>query len=267
MKHLERYLQAAPVSLALERATEVRWFVSLPIQEPVLDLGCGDGLFAERTFGQPLTVGIDFNVAELQIAAGQGAYRAVSAADAARLPFHSGSFASVVSNSVLEHLGDLPGALAEVRRVLRPDGRFWFAVPSPLYGELLFYATLLRQLGLHRLAAGYADLINVRLQKNIHCLSLDDWRRLLADAGLRLVRHESYLPRPVMFVSDLGYPLAIPAKLWKRWLGRWILWPALRRPLAALLARLLMPVYTHPCADGEGGGWLIEAVPDSECAS
>lgn len=265
MNHLEKYLRAAPVSLALERAVEVRWFVSLPIQEPVLDLGCGDGLFAQQTFAQPLTVGIDFNPAELRIAAGRGAYRSLCAADAAHLPFRDGSFASVISNSVLEHLGDLPGALAEIRRVLRPDGRFWFAVPSPLYGELLFHTTLLRKIGLQGLASRYADLVNVRLQKNSHCLSLNDWRRALADAGLRLVRHRSYLPRRVMFVNDLGYPLAVPAMLWKRWLGRWSLWPALRPPLAALLAAVLEPVYNQPCPDGEGGGWLIEAVPDSAC--
>ena len=266
MNHLEQYLRAAPVSLALERAVEVRWFVALPLREPVLDLGCGDGLFAEQTFAAPLTVGIDYNVAELRIAAGRGAYRAVSAADAAHLPFPDASFASVVSNSVLEHLGDLPAALAEVRRVLRSDGRFWFAVPSPLYGELLFHTRLLHRLGLHRLAAGYAELINVRLQKNSHCLGLEQWRRCLADAGLCLVRHESYLPRRVMFVNDLGYPLAIPAKLWKHSFGRWILWPALRRPVAALLAKLLEPVYNHPCPEGEGAGWLIEAAPVSRCA-
>jgi SAM-dependent methyltransferase len=263
MNHLERYLRAAPVSLALERAVEVRWYVSLPIQEPVLDLGCGDGLFAERTFREPLTVGIDYNPDELRIAAGQGAYRSLCAADAAHLPFPAASFASVVSNSVLEHLGDLPAALAEIRRVLRPDGRFWFAVPSPLYGELLFYASFLRGIGLRGLAAWYADLINVRLQKNTHCLSLEEWRQLLADAGLRLVRHESYLPRRVMFVSDLGYPLALPAKLWKLWFGRWILWPALRKPLAWLLAKVLAPAYNQPCPDGAGAGWLIEAAPRS----
>jgi SAM-dependent methyltransferase len=261
MNHLERYLRKAPVSLALERAVEVRWYVSLPIREPVLDLGCGDGLFAERTYAAPLTVGIDYNPAELRVAARQGAYRSLCAADAAHLPFASGSFASVVSNSVLEHLGDLPGALAEVRRVLRPDGRFWFAVPSPLYGELLFYTKFLHGIGLHALADWYANLINVRLQRNTHCLGLEQWRQLLDAAGLRLVRHESYLPRRVMFVSDLGYPLAIPAKLWKLWFGRWILWPALRKPLAWLLAKLLAPAYNAPCADGAGAGWLIEAAP------
>ncbi len=261
MNHLESYLRAAPVSLALERAIEGRWLASLPLAPPVLDVGCGDGLFAERTFTASLAVGIDRDVAELAIARSRGRYRSLAAADAARMPFHDGAFASVISNSVLEHLADLPATLAEIRRVLRPDGRLWFSVPSPLYGKLLFNATMLAAVGLQGLSRRYEDWINLKLQKNLHCLDIDQWRTLLAAAGLRVVQHESYLPRAVMFVNDLGYPLAAPAMLWKRWLGRWTLSAHLRRPVAAVLARLLDPVYAAPCRPGEGAGWLIEAAP------
>lgn len=259
MDHLERYLQAAPVSLSLERAIEARWVSSLPLAKPLLDLGCGDGLFAERVFRRVAGVGLDRDRSELSIARARGAYRSLACADSARLPFRSGAFASVISNSVLEHLRDLSGTLAEVRRVLRPEGRFWFSVPSPLYGKLLFNAVLFDRLGLRGLSRWYEHLVNVRLQKNLHCLGLDEWRSLLGGAGLRVVRHESYLPRAVMFASDLGYPLAVPAMVWKRSLGRWTLSPRLRRPLAALLARALASVYAQPCPEGEGGGWLIEA--------
>lgn len=261
MDCLERYLQAAPLSLALERAVESRWMLTLPLAEPLLDLGCGDGLFAERTFAKPLGVGIDRSTSELAIARSRRAYHALATADSAHLPFRGGAFASVISNSVLEHLGDLPGTLAEVRRVLRPDGRFWFSVPSPLYGKLLFHAAWSRKVGLHGFSRWYEGLVNVRLQKNHHCLGIEEWTRLLAAAGLRVVRHESYLPPAVMATNDLGYPLAVPAMVWKRILGRWTLSPALRRPIAAVLARLLAPIYARSCRDGEGGGWLVEAAP------
>ncbi|HSD11310.1 MAG TPA: class I SAM-dependent methyltransferase, partial [Candidatus Binatia bacterium] len=127
MNHLESYLRAAPISLALERAIEARWLSSRPITEPVLDVGCGDGLFAERTFVRTLAVGMDRDPTELAIARVRHIYRSLTAADAAHLPFRSASFASVISNSVLEHLGDLPATLGEIRRVLRADGRFWFS--------------------------------------------------------------------------------------------------------------------------------------------
>jgi SAM-dependent methyltransferase len=261
MNHLERYLRAAPISLALERAIEARWISSLPLVDPVLDVGCGDGLFAERTFVGRLAVGMDRNPAELAIAQTQRIYRGLIAADAARLPFATGSFASVISNSVLEHLADLPATLGEIRRVMRADARFWFSVPSPLYGKLLFHASLLRSAGLNGLSRRYEELINVRLQKNLHCYGVDRWRELLEQAGLRLVRYDSYLPRRVMFVNDLGYPLAAPAMLWKRWLGRWTLFPSARPLIAALLARVLDPVFAAPCPQGEGAGWLMEAAP------
>jgi len=261
MNHLERYLRAAPISLALERAIEARWISSLPLVDPVLDVGCGDGLFAERTFARRLAVGVDRNPVELAIARTQRIYRGLVAADAARLPFATGSFASVISNSVLEHLADLPATLGEIRRVMRGDARFWFSVPSPLYGKLLFHATVLRNAGLTALSRRYEELVNVKLQKNLHCYGVERWQDLLEQAGLRMVRHDSYLPRRVMFTNDLGYPLAVPAMLWKRWLGRWTLVPSARPPIAAALARLLDPVYRAPCAQGEGAGWLIEAVP------
>jgi ubiquinone/menaquinone biosynthesis C-methylase UbiE len=261
LNHLESYLQAAPISLALERAIEARWLASVPLADPLLDLGCGDGLFAERTFERALRVGLDRDPSELAIARSRRSYRSLTAADASRLPFRAGAFATVISNSVLEHLTDLPGTLAEVRRVLRRDGRFWFSVPSPLYGKLLFNTVFFARLGLAGLSRWYENLVNVRLQKNFHCLAMEEWTTLLADAGLRIVKHERYLPRAVMFVADLGYPLATPAMLWKRWLGRWTLSPRLRKPVAAVLARLLNPVYVQPCPEAEGGGWLIEATP------
>ena len=45
-----------------------------------------------------------------------------------RLPFPDASFDRVLAIHVLEHLTNLPPALDEVRRVLRPDGQFLVAI-------------------------------------------------------------------------------------------------------------------------------------------
>ena len=45
-------------------------------------------------------------------------------ADEDRLPFDSGSFDLVISGSVLDSVNDLPGALVQIRRILKPDGLF-----------------------------------------------------------------------------------------------------------------------------------------------
>jgi SAM-dependent methyltransferase len=46
-----------------------------------------------------------------------------------RLPFEDASFDRVLAIHVLEHLPDLPAALREVRRLLRPAGRFVVVIP------------------------------------------------------------------------------------------------------------------------------------------
>lgn len=58
-------------------------------------------------------------------------------ADEDRLPFADASFDLVVSVAGLANLSDLPGALVQVRRVLKPDGLFLACIPGGLtLGEL-----------------------------------------------------------------------------------------------------------------------------------
>jgi SAM-dependent methyltransferase len=46
-----------------------------------------------------------------------------------RLPFQDGSFDRALAIHVLEHLPNLPAALAEIRRLLKPGGRFVVVIP------------------------------------------------------------------------------------------------------------------------------------------
>src|SRR5262249_16734842 len=48
-------------------------------------------------------------------------------ADAQQLPFGDAAFDRVIANHMLYHVPDRAGALAEIRRVLRPGGRFYAA--------------------------------------------------------------------------------------------------------------------------------------------
>ena len=93
----------------------------------LLDLGCGRGEFLEG-FAR-----LGFQASGVERCQPP---REVSAPVAIRdferdgLPFADGELDVVFSKSVLEHLHDLSGVLAECRRVLRPGGRMIHLVPD-----------------------------------------------------------------------------------------------------------------------------------------
>lgn len=82
----------------------------------VLDLGCHDGRLGQALHARGLAV----VPADAGFAFARGAGGVQCEED--RLPFVDASFDLVVSAGVLDQVNDLPGALALIRRVLRPDG-------------------------------------------------------------------------------------------------------------------------------------------------
>lgn len=98
--------------------------------ERVLDLGCGSGfLTAEiaRAVGDAGHVlGVDpspdMRAGAEENCAGFGKVQ-IAAGDAGAIPAEDGAFDKIVSLQVFEYLDDVPTALAEVSRVLRPGGR------------------------------------------------------------------------------------------------------------------------------------------------
>lgn len=102
----------------------------------LLDIGCGTGANLSMLRGvvgeqAPIT-GVDFSDLALKFAMEAKGEQSVALArcDALRLPFGDAQFQAVTMLDVLEHLGDDRGALAEVRRVLRPSGSLVFSVPA-----------------------------------------------------------------------------------------------------------------------------------------
>jgi arsenite methyltransferase len=96
----------------------------------ILDVGCGPGFYvselAEEVGTEGYVLGLDGSPAMLAVAAKRTeglANTELGEADAISLPVKDADFDRVLSVQVLEYVEDVPAALAEMDRALRPGGR------------------------------------------------------------------------------------------------------------------------------------------------
>lgn len=163
-------------SLLAWRAREAVLY-QLPDKGPVLDLGAGYGHFTREI--APTAVAVDLDLAQLRAGLMAQSYLAAVCADISRLPFRTDSVPSVISNCVLEHLGDLPSALHEVRRVLNPGGTLQTTVPLEAINDAYLFRS-----------ARYHGLRNRQLAHRT-LLTLEGWRHLFLGHGFEVVRAEA----------------------------------------------------------------------------
>jgi len=241
--YLRNYLAQAPLSLAFIRAIECRHLSGLDYQHPILDVGCGDGLFASILFREKIDVGIDVSSREISLARRRGVYEELKVASAMDIPYPDRSFATVLSNGVLEHIPEIDMALKEIARVLKVEGTLILTLPGHLLKEYFFSYTLLRKLGLRRLGEWYTKRLN-RFFRHYNLHSPQTWRERMAKANLEMVSYRYYNSKPVIWLHELTLVTSFPAFLNKRLFHRWILFPKLRRwLLVPILEKCLRRYY------------------------
>jgi ubiquinone/menaquinone biosynthesis C-methylase UbiE len=168
------HAQGADLSMLREMAA------ALPKRPVVLDLGCGAGHagFAVAPVAESVTA-YDLSPQMLAVVAGAARERGLDnlvtrQGDVAELPFADASFCMVVTRFSAHHWLDVPAALREIKRVLKPRGVVVIiditAPETPLHDTTLQAVELLR------------DGSHVRDYRP------SEWLRMLDDAGLKAER-------------------------------------------------------------------------------
>ena len=151
---IEKALMNNPLRAALQR-----WYEA-PLLErlggrldglQVLEIGCGRGVGTAllfEHFGAHRVMACDLDPAMVALArqrlASYGSDRLVLAvADAAAIAAPTASFDAVVDFGIIHHIPEWPAALREIRRVLRPGGRFFFEEVTDHALQRWFYRTFL----------------------------------------------------------------------------------------------------------------------------
>ena len=222
---LWQQLKTLPAFRALLRAVEARFYEQIPLPDPILDIGCGDGNFAQLALpGRRITAGIDPWWRPLNKAVKAGNYELPIQALGDYLPFPDNYFASAFSNSVLEHIPDIQPVLNEIGRVLQPGAPFLITTPSHYFTEFLGGGAFFDRLGLKGPANRYRDFFNT-ISRHAHTDSPETWASRLAEAGFAIERWQYYFSREALRALEIGHVQGLPAAMMHALTGHWIVAP------------------------------------------
>ena len=162
------------------------------VGERILDLGCGDGILAEKIVAAGAAV-VAVDAAPDLIAAAKTRGVDARLMDGQRLPFNR-EFDAVFSNAALHWMRDADAVLAGVKRALMPGGRFVAEMGG--HGNIASVIVALTSvLGKRGIAAGPLN--------PFYFPTAEAYRVKLEQAGFAV--HEiRILPRPTVPTSDIG---------------------------------------------------------------
>lgn len=222
------YLNEAPVPLAFERAFECHILSQQKFEHPILDIGCGDGIFAKILFDEKIDTGIDPLEYELESAKQYNMYHELIHAFGDKIPKNDNSYKTVFSNSVLEHIENLDPVLKEINRLLMPGGAFYATIPTNYFEKYSVISKILNGLGLKSQALKYNKFFN-GFWKHYHYYDRAGWIKKFEANGFKVVNVIEYgAPKDCLF-NDFWVPFTIPNYVVKKMFNRFFLIKPLRK--------------------------------------
>jgi len=219
---LWKNISELPYFRGLLRAVEGCFYQDIPLEEPILDLGCGDGHFVTATFENQINVGLDPWFSPLQEAGRRKAYQSCINAVGSEMPFENEYFCTVISNSVLEHIDDVDAVLKDSWRILKPFGRLIICVPNDGFTKNLSIARFFDRIHFKGLAGAYRNFFN-RISRHKHCDSPQQWVTRLESHGFVVKKWWNYFSPGALAVLEWGHYFGLPSLICNVLFRRWIL--------------------------------------------
>jgi methionine biosynthesis protein MetW len=151
----------------------------LPAGKHLLDLGCGDGVLGGLVMNRfEEVVGADVSDSALKIAEQRGLKPCRVNIDDERLPFPDNYFDTIACLDLIEHVFEPRILVAEIARVLAPQGTLYMAFPN------MRYLLHIKSLVYGRFPKTSGDLNFAYDGGHLHYYTSTDIRLLLAERNL-----------------------------------------------------------------------------------
>ncbi len=227
----QRYFPYTPAALCVKECARLSALRRHACPAPILDVGCGDGLFASVAFENAEVWGIDIDAKEGRWAAASRAYSQVVLADVTSAKLPEAFFETCIANCSLEHVPRIDLALQNIFRSLKPGGRVLMFVPNKQWAQHLLSYRFLVAIG----ATGLADTLQTgidRFFRHEHLYDESGWRKVLLEAGFIVDAVDPVLSSATTVAFEALLLPSLAGKLNKTLTTRWTNFPAARRALS-----------------------------------
>jgi SAM-dependent methyltransferase len=251
-----RYITIAPLPLAIERSWECEIQSAQNFQPPILDIGCGEGIFAWNLVDEKIDVGIDPNARELERAKNFELYGELIACFGNAIPKPDKSFQTIFSNSVMEHIPEIEPVLREAHRLLKDDGTVYLTLPTDKFDHYSWGSLICSTLGLSGAAARYRRFFN-NFWQHYHYYPRAQWEAMFDRNGFKVKDSFEYGSKAQCLFNDFASPFCGIAFIIKKLTNHWFLFPALRAVTTRLIHVPLFSDYARLKKQPTGEGGLI----------
>ncbi len=259
---LYSYFLNAPIPLAIERYLECEILSKKKFIHPILDIGCGEGLFAFVLFDEKIDVGIDPNGKELKRAEYYGMYDELIECYGNKIPKASATFNTIFSNSVLEHIPDTASVFKEAHRLLTSEGRFYITVPTDMFDKYNVIYQGLVWLKLNHLAERFRCFFN-RFWKHYHFYDREGWEKIIRESGFKVVECQEYSFKDTCVMYHSLIPLSFFSMVLKKLKNKWIYSKFIRKTYIGPIYRVLDSLIKK-LEHGDKGGIIFFSLRKAE---
>ncbi len=189
--YIEQFAEAPGVGFM--KALEGDLFARQEIISPSLEIGIETGVISNLHFkGKKIDIGSEYAIEHLSDARNITIWNHKIAFDIRDMPFKDNIFNSVLAVHVMDHFSELDESFKEIKRVLKPGGKFTFSLFSYYYLLASPLSLILSAIGLKHLAEKNGR-IRAAQRGSFNTHTINEWKNIASKYGMHVVHAHYFL--------------------------------------------------------------------------